>query len=234
MAGMTHPNEKLLSMSASSICLEDVVFAYEDGDFRLKISSLGVDRGEHLAVVGASGSGKTTLLEIIAGIRSVATGVVTVNGLNLSAVSDEGRRKFRVNNVGLIFQSFELLEYLSVRDNILLPYRMTSGLKLTGDAIARAERLATETGIAKQIGSYPGQLSQGERQRAAICRALVIQPSLILADEPTGNLDPSNKQKVLEILLKQAEQHAATLIMVTHDHDLLARFERTLNMDELR
>ena len=114
-----------------------------------------------------------------------------------------------------------MLEYLTVRDNILLPYRISAELELTPEVIKRVEELVTETGIGEHIDSHPQQLSQGERQRAAICRALITVPELILADEPTGNLDPDNKHKVLDILLEQVERNNATLVMVTHDHDLL-------------
>jgi putative ABC transport system ATP-binding protein len=215
------------------IRLRDLDFRYTHGDFRLKVSLLDVARGEHMAIVGVSGSGKTTLLNIVAGIHKAATGSVSVDDTELHSLSDAGRRQFRVTNIGLIFQSFELLEYLTVRDNILLPYRISPALKLSQAVAARAAELAENTGIANQLGSFPGQLSQGERQRTAICRALISEPLLILADEPTGNLDPDNKQKVLDTLLGQAERHGATLVMVTHDHELLARFDRSLDMRDL-
>lgn len=193
---------------------------------------MDVAAGERVAIVGASGSGKTTLLDLIAGIRSPATGTVTVAGNPLHDFADAARREFRSRQIGLIFQAFELLEYLTVRDNVLLPYRLGARLTMPGDAATRVARLASEMGIAGRLDRYPEQLSQGERQRAAICRALVTAPDLILADEPTGNLDPDNKQRVLELLLAQVSQRGATLVMVTHDHDLLAPFDRVLDMHE--
>ena len=215
------------------IHLENLNFHYSQGDFQLSVPSLDVRRGERLAIVGASGSGKTTLLTILAGIHESGSGRIAVAGTNLDTLSDADRRRFRVKSIGLIFQSFELLEYLTVRDNILLPYRVSPELQLTEAVIARAIGLAEDSGITNHLDSFPDQLSQGERQRTAICRALITDPPLILADEPTGNLDPDNKQRVLDILLSQVERHAATLIMVTHDHDLLARFDRTIDMRDL-
>ena len=215
------------------INIQNLSFAYPEGQFCLKFPTLDIERGGRLAVVGASGSGKTTLLNLMAGIFATDTGSVSVNGTALETLSEAERRRYRLENLGLIFQTFELLEYLSVRDNILLPYRISSVLELSPDVHARVGQLIADTGIAEHADSFPQQLSQGECQRAAICRALVTAPKLILADEPTGNLDPGNKHKVLDILLQQVERNDATLVMVTHDHDLLDRFDRMLDMREL-
>lgn len=215
------------------INIRNLSFRYPEGSFCLSVPTLAVQRGGRLAVVGASGSGKTTLLDLIAGIRTTQAGSIRLNGIALETLSDAARRRYRIRNLGLIFQAFELLEYLTVRGNILLPYRISAELELTSEVIMRAEQLAADTGIGEHIDSYPQQLSQGERQRAAICRALITVPQLILADEPTGNLDPDNKHKVLDILLQQVERNDATLVMVTHDHDLLERFDRVVDMREL-
>jgi putative ABC transport system ATP-binding protein len=215
------------------IKIKNISFTYPDGPFCLAVPTLDIECGGRLAVVGASGSGKTTLLDLMAGIRIPQTGSVRVSDIAFETLADAARRRFRIKNLGLIFQSFELLEYLTVRDNILLPFRISAALKLTTEVNLRAERLAADTGIGAFIDSYPQQLSQGERQRAAICRALITAPKLILADEPTGNLDPDNKHKVLDILLRQVERNNATLVMVTHDHDLLDRFDRVVDMREL-
>jgi putative ABC transport system ATP-binding protein len=215
------------------ISIQNLSFAYPEGQFCLTVPTLDVERGGRLAVVGASGSGKTTLLDLIAGIRAADAGSISVFDTALETLSDAARRRYRIKNLGLIFQAFELLEYLTVRDNILLPYRISAELELTPEVIKRVEALVTETGIGEHIDSHPQQLSQGERQRAAICRALITVPELILADEPTGNLDPDNKHKILDILLEQVERNNATLVMVTHDHDLLGRFDRVLDMREL-
>ena len=215
------------------INVRNLSFAYPQGQFCLTVPTLDVERGGRLAVVGASGSGKTTLLDLIAGIRRANAGSVKVSDVSMETLSDAERRRYRIKNLGLIFQAFELLEYLTVRDNILLPYRISAELELTPEVIKRVEQLVTDTGIGEHVDSYPQQLSQGERQRAAICRALITVPELILADEPTGNLDPDNKHKVLDILLEQVERNDATLVMVTHDHDLLGHFDRVLDMRDL-
>ena len=214
------------------IRIEELRFAYGEGDFRLEIPVLHVPRGQSTAFIGPSGSGKTTLLNLIAGIVTPEGGNVTTQGVEVSGLSDAGRRDFRVTRLGLVFQEFELLEYLSVLDNILLPYRINASLKLDGTVRDRARSLAAQVGIADKLGRYPHRLSQGERQRVAVCRAMLPGPSLILADEPTGNLDPANKGKVLDILFEQARATDATLVTVTHDTELLPRFERVVDFRE--
>ena len=130
-------------------------------------------------------------------------------------------------------QEFELLGYLSVLDNVLLPYRISPGLRLDDAARSRAEALGRRVGIGDKLGRLVTQLSHGERQRAALCRALVTRPELVLADEPTGSLDPANKDRVLAILFEYAEENGATLLAVTHDHDLLPRFGRVVDFKAL-
>ena len=214
------------------IRIEDLRFAYGEGDFRLEIPGLHVPKGQSTAFIGPSGSGKTTLLNLIAGIIMPDAGNVTTHGVGVSGLTDAGRRDFRVTRLGLVFQEFELLEYLSVLDNILLPYRINASLKLDGSVRDRARLLADQVGIADKLGRYPHRLSQGERQRVAVCRAMLPGPSLILADEPTGNLDPANKGNVLDILFQQAAATDATLVTVTHDTELLSRFERVVDFRE--
>jgi len=204
-------------------------FRYGDGDFALHVPELDIARGETVALIGPSGSGKTTLLNLIAGIETPASGRVHTGGVEVSALDDGTRRSFRVGEIGLVFQEFELLEYLDVLDNILLPYRINACLRLDVGVRERAIALARRVGIEDKLGRYARRLSQGERQRAAVCRALVTQPRLILADEPTGNLDPANKQRVLDILFDYAREEDATLLTVTHDHDLLDRFSRVID-----
>jgi putative ABC transport system ATP-binding protein len=145
---------------------------------------------------------------------------------------DDQRRSFRITNIGLVFQEFELLDYLSVLDNILLPYRINPALKLEAAVKDRAAKLAEQMGIGDKLERHPGKLSQGERQRVAVCRAVLPEPALMLTDEPTGNLDPANKGRVLDLILDYAKQSGATLLTVTHDHDLLQRFERVIDIKE--
>jgi putative ABC transport system ATP-binding protein len=220
------------STSEPMVRLRDVRFAYEEGGFELAIPELTVDSGERVALIGPSGSGKTTLLNMIAGIATPDAGCVRTAGREVSALDDAARRDFRVGNVGLVFQSFELLEYLSVLDNILLPYCINPSLHFTPQVRERAEVLARRVGIADHLPRLATRLSQGEMQRVAVCRALIAEPLLLLADEPTGNLDPSNKDRVLDILIDFAEEKGATLLTVTHDHDLLDRFERVIDFKQ--
>jgi putative ABC transport system ATP-binding protein len=145
-----------------------------------------------------------------------------------------GKPLFRITNIGFIFQDFELLDYLSVRDNILHPFRITPALKLDQVIRDRAVRLARNMGIEDLLDRFPNDLSQGEKQRAAICRALLPQPKLILADEATGNLDPENKRLILDLLFESVREHDATLLAVTHDHELLARFDRVIDFQTFR
>ncbi|RLA55746.1 MAG: ABC transporter ATP-binding protein [Gammaproteobacteria bacterium] len=213
--------------------ITDLLFKYSGSDFALQVKRLVIDSAEAVAVVGPSGSGKTTLLNLLAGVLLPDEGQVRVGTQQVSTLHDAARRDFRIKQLGMVFQNFELLEYLSVLDNILLPLRIGAGLKVNKAARVRARDLAGHVGIADKLQRYPGQLSQGERQRVAVSRALLLQPSLILADEPTGNLDPSNKTLVLDLLLDYARTHAATLVTVTHDRELLQRFDRVVDFSEL-
>jgi putative ABC transport system ATP-binding protein len=204
-------------------------FHYPAGEFRLEMPGFGVDRGEKVAVIGPSGSGKTTLLNLVAGILTPTAGKISVNDVEVSTLSDAERRAFRITSIGFVFQDFELLDYLDVMDNILHPYRITSALKLDGAVRERAAALARDMGIGDKLGRLATDLSQGEKQRAAICRALLPEPHLILADEATGNLDPVNKVRILDLLFRAVDDHDATLLAVTHDHELLDRFERVVD-----
>jgi len=215
------------------ITVADLRFAYPGGEFELNVPDLRVARGEKLAVIGPSGSGKTTLLHLMAGIQLPREGTVSTDGVEVTGLDDGARRDFRIRRIGMVFQEFELLEYLTVLDNILLPYRINGSLKLNSEVRDRAEKLAMQVGLGDKTRRLSTRLSHGEKQRVAVCRALVAEPVLLLADEPTGNLDPSNTQRVLDILLDAAETSGATLVTVTHDHDLLPRFDRKIDVMEL-
>ena len=144
-------------------------------------------------------------------------------------MSDEQRRRFRVSTIGLVFQEFELLEYLTVLDNILLPYRIHPALTLDAGVRERAAALADRVGIADKLSRHPRRLSQGERQRVAVCRAVLTDPPLLLTDEPTGNLDPVNRERVLDILFDYVQESGTTLVSVTHDREILGRFGRVVD-----
>jgi len=214
------------------IVIRDLRFSYGEEDFSLEIPELEVADGETVAIVGPSGSGKTTLLNLIAGTATPQSGQVGVSDYIMSDLPDAARRDIRIANIGMVFQEFELLEYLNVIDNILLPYRINRTLHLGTVVRERAEALAKRVGISDKLTRFANQLSQGEKQRVAVIRSLVVQPPLLLADEPTGNLDPMNKNRVLDILLQYAEQNGATLITVTHDHEILDRFRRVIDIKD--
>ena len=214
--------------------IQSLEFSYPGGEFHLSIPELNVDAGEKLAVIGPSGSGKTTLLNLVAGIITPQMGRVKVAASEVSALNDRGRRDFRITHIGFVFQDFELLDYLNVLDNILHPYRITGALGLTGEVRDRAAQLAVQMGIGDKLRRRVDRLSQGEKQRVAICRALLPAPRLILADEATGNLDPRNKGHILDLLFQSIEEHDATLLAVTHDHELLPRFDRVVDFLDFR
>lgn len=214
------------------ITIESLKFSYANSSFRLNVPDFRVVKGEKLAVIGPSGSGKTTMLNLIAGIIVPENGNINVAGTAVSQLSDAGRRDFRISNIGLVFQNFQLLDYLSVMDNILHPFRISKALDLNKTVHKRAIELAQQMGIADKLLCHPDQLSQGEQQRAAICRALLPQPKLILADEATGNLDPENKMLILDMLFNRVDEDDSTVLAVTHDHELLSRFDRVVDFHE--
>lgn len=201
---------------------------HSDG-FQLSIESLSINANEKIAIVGPSGSGKTTLLNLLSGIYVPQSGSIEIAQTNVSQLSDAQRRAFRINQVGFIFQDFALIDYLNVSDNIIHPYRISKALILNKVVLERIQELVQLMGIVDKLRRFPHQLSQGEKQRVAICRALLPSPALLLADEPTGNLDPDNKQKILELIFKSTESFNATLISVTHDHELLPHFDRVID-----
>lgn len=216
------------------IQLNDLQFTYAQSGFQLAIEALEVAVGEKVAVVGPSGSGKTTLLNLISGICVPDRGSVQVAGQQVEAMSDATRRSFRVQTIGSIFQQFELVEYLTVRDNILLPYWINRSLVLDHAVRERVSELAASTGIEDKLHRRVTRLSQGEQQRVAICRALLTRPHLILADEPTGNLDPRNKKRILQLLFDQCAEGEITLVAVTHDVNILDGFDRTIDFEQFR
>ena len=213
------------------IKIAELSFQYGRGEFRLHVPELHIERGRRVALVGPSGCGKTTLVNLIAGIFKPAAGRVSVAGEDLTRFSDAQRRRFRIARIGFVFQEFELVEYLSVLDNILLPFLINPAMTLTRAVRDAATRLARDMGLAKKVHRKPRALSQGERQRVAICRALIAEPPLILADEPTGNLDPATAAQILDLLFEAVTSRDATLLMVTHNHALLDRFDSVVDVN---
>lgn len=212
------------------IRMQDIVFRYGAGGFELRVPELLIARGERVAVVGPSGCGKTTLLNLMAGVLVPASGVVEVAGGVVSSMSDAQRRRHRLANIGLVFQGIELVDYLSVRDNVLLPCRINKALALDGAARGRAAELLDRVGLSGLVGRRVSGLSHGERQRVGICRSLMASPGLILADEPTSALDEASSAGVLDLLMEVVAEQGATLVMLTHDRSLLGRFDRVVRV----
>lgn len=212
--------------------LEHIYFEYPDAQFRLNIDALSFASSSKTALVGTSGYGKTTVLNLIAGIISPLKGEVRINDQKINKLRDKERRNFRIQNIGFIFQDFKLIPYLNLMDNVLLPYRINNSIDLTRETIDRVHEMTERLGIADKMKKHPANLSQGEKQRVAICRGLVNRPSIILADEPTGNLDPQNKKRIMDILFEAVDAFGATLITVTHDHEMLSGFEKVIDFKQ--
>lgn len=214
--------------------LRDIDFRYPAiGGFGMSISSLSIPAGECVAVVGPSGSGKTTLLGLLAGTLKAAQGTVDIYGTNIAAIDDGRRRLFRIQHIGQVFQAFELLHYLTVVENVMLPHYIHASGADAKSVRQRALGLLSDVGLSAKADSRPGELSQGEQQRVAVCRAMLNQPALLLADEPTGNLDQANKQNVVDLLLDQARRNNSTLLMVTHDQSLLDSFSTVMDIQSV-
>lgn len=182
--------------------------------------------GEALAIVGPSGSGKSTLLGLLAGLDDPSSGHVTLLGQNIQEMDEDERAKLRAGNVGFVFQTFHLLQGFTAIENVQL------ALELGGqvDSASQAQSLLTELGLGARLQHYPEQLSGGEQQRVALARAFVTRPSLLFADEPTGNLDPENGRKIIDAMFALRESQGASLVLVTHDMSLAERCDRTLIM----
>jgi len=214
--------------------LTNVQFQYPKSDFKLLIDKLQLESGSKTAIIGPSGFGKTTALNLLAGILLPDSGEIKVEDTLVNNLSEKERRNFRIQKIGFVFQDFRLIPYLNILDNILLPFRINSILRIENETLNSAHDLATELGIEDKLTKYPAKLSHGERQRVAICRALVNKPPVILADEPTGNLDPENKKKIMEILFDYVQKYKSTLITVTHDYEMLKGFSNTINFADFQ
>ena len=216
----------------AEITISGMEFRYPgDQGFDMTVSDLHITSGQCTAIVGPSGSGKTTLLSLVAGIQVPQKGAVQVGDVQVNQLGESARREFRIKKIGQVFQAFELLEYLSVIENVLLGSIIDS--TMVEGARKRAADLLDSVGLSHKARTKPARLSHGERQRVAVCRAMLNDPQLLLADEPTGNLDQANKQNVVDLLIRQARQHNSTLLMVTHDRSLLDSFERVIDFAEL-
>jgi putative ABC transport system ATP-binding protein len=191
---------------------------------------LGVARGETLAIVGPSGSGKTTLLVLLAGLEQPVSGDISIDGVSLGALDADAMADLRRDRLGIIFQSFHLVQSLTALGNVALP------LEIAGaeNALERAREMLQKVGLAERYDHYPMQLSGGEQQRVAIARALVHRPGLVLADEPTGNLDFATGAKIIELLFELNQEAGSTLVLVTHDDEIARRCQRVVRLHQGR
>jgi len=189
--------------------------------------SLDIRHGESVAIVGASGAGKSTLLGLLAGLDVPSEGKIWLGNAEITSLDEDGRAALRADNVGFVFQSFHLISSLTALENVMLPLEL-SGAENATEAALQAIRTV---GLEPRKGHYPHQLSGGEKQRVAIARAFVVQPTVLFADEPTGNLDKRTGDTVIDLLFKMNGETNTTLVLVTHDLDLDARCDRVLYMD---
>ncbi|WP_445501175.1 ABC transporter ATP-binding protein [Microvirga sp. G4-2] len=216
-------------MKDKAIALHDVDLSLGRGAARvhiLKGISLGVDRGEAVGLVGPSGSGKSTLLMTMAGLERPDSGKVIVDGTDLSGLDEDALARFRGRRIGIVFQSFHLVPTMTALENVALP------LELAGedDAFERAEAELKAVGLGSRLHHYPAQLSGGEQQRVAIARAIVPNPAILVADEPTGNLDETTGQSIVDLLFALKRDRGATLVLVTHDLNLARLCDRMVRL----
>ncbi len=190
--------------------------------------SLEVAAGEALGIVGPSGSGKTSLLMLLAGLERATGGSLRVAGQDLGAMDEEALARFRREQVGIVFQAFHLIPTMTALENVAIPLEFAG----RADAFDRAEAALKQVGLGHRLGHYPGQLSGGEQQRVAVARAFVAGPRLLLADEPTGNLDRTTGTAVMELLFGLRETHGTTLVLITHDPALAARCARQVRIED--
>jgi putative ABC transport system ATP-binding protein len=220
---------KDLSQAGPAIALAGVNLSLGQGAARvhiLKDIDLHIGRGEAIGLIGPSGSGKSTLLMVMAGLERPDTGAVTVAGEDLGKLDEDTLARFRGRNVGIVFQSFHLIPTMTALENVAVPLELAGA----ADADARAERELASVGLADRLQHYPAELSGGEQQRVAVARALAPNPAILVADEPTGNLDEATGQQIIDLLFAGHAKRGTTLVLVTHDAALAARCARVVRL----
>ena len=190
----------------------------------LKGITLTIPAGQFVAIVGASGSGKSTLLGLLAGLDTPSSGEIWLDGVPIHNLVESQLAAVRGKKIGFVFQSYQLIQTLTALENVLLPYE----LNVEGNGLAKARRLLEEVGLKERVDHYPIQLSGGEQQRVALARAFVVEPPIVMADEPTGNLDSTNGKLVLDLLLSRNRTAKTTLVLVTHDPDVAGMADRKI------
>jgi putative ABC transport system ATP-binding protein len=215
-----------------SLVLKDVRKSYRESDGTplpiLNISEFTLQSGEQTALLGPSGGGKTTLLNVIAGITMPDSGAVTIDGIDITRLHEVGRDRFRAQKIGFVFQTFNLLPAFSALENVLL------GMSFSGKRVdrRRALELLEKVGLSHRLHHRPARMSVGEQQRVAVARALANRPSLLLADEPTANVDVKNQHTVLELICGACREHNVSLLMVTHSLEVAGRFSRVEKLED--
>jgi putative ABC transport system ATP-binding protein len=196
----------------------------------LKGIDFTVPQGQFVAIMGSSGSGKSTLLGLLAGLDTPSSGEVALNGISISYLAEDKLAQLRGRTIGFVFQSYQLIPTLTALENVLLPHELNVGSD--SDGLSRAKQLLSAVGLADRFDHYPVQLSGGEQQRVALARAFVLRPPIVLADEPTGNLDTANGNAVLDLLLNLNKQEGTTLVLVTHDATLAQYADRHIVLSD--
>ncbi len=188
-----------------------------------------VPRGQFVAIMGASGSGKSTLLGLLAGLDTPTSGQIVLDGVDITRLEEDQMAKVRGQKLGFVFQSYQLIPTLTAEENVLLPAELTGH---NGAGIARARDLLTRVGLKDRLDHYPVQLSGGEQQRVALARAFMVKPPILMADEPTGNLDSANGKQVLDLLISLNREEGTTLVLVTHDRELASHANRVITLKD--
>src|SRR3989304_4784873 len=210
-----------------TVDVRDVAKVYGNQTEALRGVSLAIEKGEMVSIIGQSGSGKTTLLNIIGGLDKPSKGAVYINGIDIAKLSRNELAKFRRENIGFVFQQFHLIPYLTALENVMLAQYFHS----MADE-EEAKHALEAVGLGHRVGHLPSQLSSGEQQRVCIARALINEPKLLLADEPTGNLDQANSKNIMELFKKLHQQQNITIILVTHDPSIAETAQRTIKVTD--
>ncbi|HEY3739409.1 MAG TPA: ABC transporter ATP-binding protein [Bryobacteraceae bacterium] len=216
------------------IQVTDLTKSIDTGTHRvdiLKGITMDVPGGEFVAIMGASGSGKSTLLGLLAGLDAPTTGRIVLDGQDITNLAEDDLARVRGRKIGFVFQSYQLIPTLTAEENVLLPAELSS---VNNGGIKRARELLTRVGLGDRLDHYPVQLSGGEQQRVALARAFMVQPPILMADEPTGNLDSENGRQILELLIGLNKQEKTTLVLVTHDRELAAHADRVVMLKDGR